>query len=77
MLSDYIQAAMNDATYEIIDDPWPYYAEINRLKGLWASGKTLKECRRNLAEALKEWIALSLQLGHPLPAYDGVTFCDS
>ncbi len=67
MLTAYIQAAMNEARYEIIDNPEPYYGEIPRLKGLWATGKTLEECRRNLAETLEEWLAISLQLGHKIP----------
>ena len=72
MRTEYIQAAMNEATYEIIDDAWPYYGEIKRLKGLWASGRTLEECRRNLAEALEGWLIVSLQLGNKIPTVNGV-----
>ena len=41
MFAEYIQAAMEKATYEIIDDPEPFYGEVPELQGLWATGKTL------------------------------------
>jgi predicted RNase H-like HicB family nuclease len=34
MLSEYIEAAMERATYEIIDDPEPYYGEVPELMGV-------------------------------------------
>ena len=48
MLIQYIQAALERAKYEIIDDEEPYYGEVPELEGVWATGKTLEECRRNL-----------------------------
>jgi len=41
MLLKYIQAALDRAAYEIIDDEEPYYGEISALQGVWATGKTL------------------------------------
>jgi predicted RNase H-like HicB family nuclease len=41
MFSEYINAAMKNAHYEIIEDEEPYYGEIAELKGVWATGKTL------------------------------------
>jgi hypothetical protein len=32
MFAVYIQAAMDKATYEIIDDPEPFYGEVPELK---------------------------------------------
>ena len=46
MLIEYIEAALGRARYEIIDDEEPYYGEIPELKGIWATGKTLEECRK-------------------------------
>ena len=54
MLSEYIEAAMERAIYEIIDDPEPYYGEVPELMGVWAIGKTLEECRRELKEVVEE-----------------------
>ena len=73
MLSQYIQAAMQRARYEIINDKLPYYGEISDCQGVWASGKDLEECRRNLVEALEGWLVLSLQRGLPIPELDGIS----
>ena len=68
MITEYIEAALAKATYEIIQDEEPYYGEIPGLQGVWASGKTLEECRRNLAEAIEDWVLLSIAKGLPIPA---------
>ncbi len=56
----HINAAMERARYEIIEDDEPYYAEIPKVKGVWATGKYLEECRRNLAAALKDHVLFSV-----------------
>ena len=68
IFAEYIQAAMDKATYEIIDDPEPFYSEVPELKGLWATGKPLEECRKNLMDALDDWIAAHLAWGYQIPA---------
>jgi predicted RNase H-like HicB family nuclease len=74
MIRAYIDSAMTQAHYEIIDQPeTPYYGEIPGLEGVLASGATLEECRANLEDALDAWLALGLQLGHPLPEVGGIT----
>ena len=73
MFAEYILAAMERATYEIIDDPEPFYGEVPELKGLWATGKTLEECRKNLLSSLEDWIAAHLAWGVPLPPIGGYT----
>jgi len=65
MILEYINAAMEKARYEIIEDDEPYYAEVPGLRGVWATGKTLEECRRNLAETIEEWIIIRLKKGLP------------
>ena len=47
MIVQYMQKAMEKAHYEIIEDEEPYYGEIPVCKGVWATGKTLEECRLN------------------------------
>lgn len=71
MLTKYIQAAMHRATYELLGDG-TFYGEIPGLDGLWANASTLEACRDELQESLEEWIALGLQLGHPLPVVDDI-----
>jgi predicted RNase H-like HicB family nuclease len=66
-LIQYIQAALEHARYEIIDDEEPYYGEVPELPGVWASGNTLEECRRNLEEVIDEWIIIRLRKGLEIP----------
>ena len=67
MLIEYIEEALKRATYEIIDDDDPYYGEINELKGVWATGKTLEKCRGNLKDVIEGWILISLKKDLPIP----------
>jgi len=68
MILEYINAALEKAKYEIIEDDEPYYGEVPELKGVWATGKTLEECRKNLAETIEGWIILRLRKGLKFPA---------
>ena len=67
MLIEYIEAALKKAHYEIIEDEEPFYGEIPGFKGIWATGKSLEECRKNLKEVLEGWILLSIQKKLRLP----------
>ena len=71
MISDYIEAALAKATYEIIQDEEPYYGEIPGLQGVWASGKTLEECRQNLKDVIEGWIVVRLRRGLSIPPING------
>jgi predicted RNase H-like HicB family nuclease len=73
VLLQYIQTALERAYYEIIHDGEPFYGEVPLLEGVWASGKTLEECRRNLAEAIEDWVLFSVAKGLPIPALGEVT----
>jgi len=73
MLLEYLQAALDRAHYELIEDEEPYFGEVPEIPGVWASGKTLEECRRNLAETLEDWLLFSIARGDPIPAIGGVT----
>ena len=67
MITQYIEAALNRARYEIIEDEEPYYGEVPELEGVWAAGKTLEECRRNLAEVIDGWLVVRLRRGLEIP----------
>ena len=54
MLVEYIEESLKRAHYELIDDEDPYYGEIKELKGVWASGKTLEQCRDNARRRARE-----------------------
>jgi len=68
MLIEYIEEALRRARYEIIEDEEPYYGEVEELTGVWATGKTLEECRNNLKEVIEGWILLSIKKGLPIPS---------
>jgi predicted RNase H-like HicB family nuclease len=72
MILEYINAAMEHARYEIIEDDERYYGEIPQAKGVWATGANLEECRRNLAAALEDWVLFSIHRGKRIPSIDGV-----
>lgn len=63
MISEYLQAALERAHYEMIEDEEPYYGEVPELAGVWATGKTLEQCRKNLAEVIEGWVLLRRSRG--------------
>ncbi len=67
MLIEYIEEALNRAHYEIIEDEEPFYGEVKELPGVWASGATLEECRKNLKDTIEGWILLSIKKELPIP----------
>ncbi len=67
MITEYIEAALSIAKYEIIKDEAPYYGEVSGLDGVWATGKTLEECRKNLKEVIEGWILIRLRRGLSIP----------
>ncbi len=73
MIKEYVNAALNKAHYEIIEDEEPYYGEIPELKGVWATGKTLEECRREIgfSENIEGWMIRFANQGMDIPAIDG------
>jgi len=76
MIIEYIHAALDRAKYEIIDDEEPFYGEIQDLPGVWATGKTLEDCRQNLVEVLDEWIIIHLRRDLPIPKLGDYTIED-
>lgn len=72
MIQDYMNAAMRRAKYEIIEDEEPFYGEIEGLQGVWASGRTLEECREKLVEVLDGWILIRISRGLAVPPIDGL-----
>ena len=73
MLTQYIQAALDAAQYEIIEDEEPFYAEVPGLDGVWASGKSLEQCRKSLSDSIEDWLLFSIAKGLPIPPLHGIT----
>jgi predicted RNase H-like HicB family nuclease len=72
MLTAYINAAMHNAHYDILEGGEGYIGKIPELKGVWADADTLENCREELREILEEWIILGLKMGHHIPIIDGI-----
>jgi predicted RNase H-like HicB family nuclease len=68
MFTDFVLDAINRlAGYELIDDGKTYYGSIKGFRGVWAEGKTLSECEKNLREVLEEWLLLKIRKKQVLP----------
>lgn len=71
MITAYVQAAMERARYEILEDG-SFYGEIPGFQGVYANADSLEMCREELRDVLEGWIVLGLRLGHALPAVGGL-----
>ena len=71
MLLEYLEKAVEKAEYKKLDDD-SWFAQIPRFEGVWANGKTVEECRRELLEVLEEWIFLKINDGDSIPVLKGV-----
>ncbi len=72
MLTQYIQAAMRKAKYEILEDGEGYFGSIPGFRGVWSNADNLDDCRTELAEVLEEWLLFRLQEGQKLPKIEGI-----
>lgn len=71
MLTDYIQAAMRQAKYEILEDG-TYYGEIPPCQGVFFGANNLNDCVKGLQEVLEDWLLLGFKLGDETPIIDGI-----
>ena len=72
MFTEYIQAALKHANYEMLEDD-TYMATVDGLRGVIAVGDTIEDCRQDLIEVIEGWVALGLRMGHSIPPIDGRT----
>lgn len=72
MITDYIQAAMRQAHYTILDDG-TLYGEIPGFQGVWANNGSLEPCREELQSVLEGWIFLGLRMEHSFPIVEGLS----
>ena len=66
MLLNYIQKALEEAEYKRLENG-TWYAEIPEFQGVWANGKNIEECRRELQEVLEEWLVLKIRDNDIIP----------
>lgn len=72
MLFEYVQKAVEKARYKQLEDN-SWFVEIPGFAGVWAQGRTVEACRKELWDVLEEWIVLKLRDRDPLPKIRGVT----
>ncbi len=66
MLSEYLNYAMDTATYRLQDDGC-YYGEVPACPGASGVGSSLENCQQNLRHSLEERVVTNLQQGNRLP----------
>ena len=71
MVSEYVNAALGKAHYEILSEDGSYYGEIHGFDGVYANAKTLEGCREELREVLEEWILIRISRSLAWPVVDG------
>jgi len=72
MLTEYIEAVMKRARYEILRDDKTFYGHIPGFDGVYSNADNLEACRWELKEVLEEWTLLSISRHLPLPVVDGI-----
>ena len=72
MITEYIQAAMRKAKYEILDGDEGFYGEIPGFQGVYSNAEALAECRDILQEVLEGWILLNIADNTSLPMLAGI-----
>ncbi len=71
ILSEYVQQAMSQATYDKLEDG-TFTGRIPPCKGVVAFAASLRTCEDELRSTLEDWILVGLKLGHPLPVIGGL-----
>jgi predicted RNase H-like HicB family nuclease len=59
MLTDYLNAAMHRAKYDLMEDG-TFYGQIPGFEGVWGNASSLEDCRNDLRSALEDWLVLGL-----------------
>ncbi len=71
MLVEYIQKAIENAEYKKLEDG-SWFAEIPKFEGVWANGKSVEECRKELIEVLEEWLVFKIRDKDYIPVVNGI-----
>jgi predicted RNase H-like HicB family nuclease len=72
MLTDYLTAAVRHAVYELLPEDGEYYGEIPLCPGVFATAKSIEECRSELLSVLEDWIFFRIHRHLSLPVIDGL-----
>lgn len=69
MLSEFIEKKLRSGRYKLLKNKI-YFGEIPGLRGVWASAKSLEDCRSELKEVLEEWLLLKLRSREKIPGLE-------
>ena len=69
MLSEFIERQLKKSQYKILKNG-TYFGEISGLRGVWANAKNLEDCRKDLREALEEWLVLKVRSHERVPGFE-------
>jgi predicted RNase H-like HicB family nuclease len=72
VLTEYINAAMAKAHYEILGGGEGFCGEIPGFQGLLAQADTLEACRGELFSTLEDWLLFRISRQLPIPVVDGL-----
>lgn len=72
MLRQYLQAAMNEAHYEMIEGDGTFLGTVPDFQGVYSNAGTLEACKTELEEVLEEWIFLRISQGLAVPVMEGI-----
>lgn len=68
MFTQYVRYVMRKAKFEKIDGKKSWFASIPGFPGVWAQGKTRKQCQAELQEVLEEWLLLKVRKQQFVPS---------
>ena len=72
MLTEYLNAAMAKAKYELLGGGEGFYGEIPGFQGVLAQANTLEACRDELAGTLEDWLLFRISRQLPIPVLQGL-----
>lgn len=73
MISEYVQAALDEAEYDWMTDSGEYFVAPPSIPGAWATGETVEAARRELREVVEDMILISARTGHMMPEVGGIS----
>lgn len=59
MLTEFIARKLKTAKYKLLEDG-TYFGTIPGYRGVWGNARTLKDCRKDLAEVFEEWLLFKI-----------------
>ena len=72
MLTQYLDAAMRNARYEVLEDGGECYGEILLCGGVFATASTLEGCRKELLATLEDWLLVRIYHHQSIPKIDDI-----